>query len=91
MKVIFIIPDGVGIRNYLYSDVIKHLKEKAEIVFWSPLPKEAFTEVIDLHEVEIRIDSLKLPVENILTRFFREAATYARLVYDAGKVDNKAI
>ena len=41
-KVLFIIPDGVGIRNYLYSDIITNLKDKAEIVFWSSLPKEAF-------------------------------------------------
>ena len=44
-KILFIIPDGVGIRNYLYSDVLRHVKEEAEIVFWSPLLEQAFEEV----------------------------------------------
>lgn len=91
MKVLFIIPDGVGIRNYLYSDVITHLKEKADIAFWSPLAKEAFDEILSLHQIRAQIEKIDLPVETAYTRLFREAATYARLIYNADKVKNETI
>lgn len=91
MKVLFIIPDGVGIRNYLYSDVITHLKDKAEIVFWSTLPKGAFAEVVALHQINIEIEPLTIPIEGIYTRLYREAASYARLIYNSKAVRNETI
>lgn len=91
-KILFIIPDGVGIRNYLYSDVIKYLKEQNAIfVFWSTLPKEAFEEVISLHQIEIEYRKIKIPVESLLTRLFRESAVYARLHYNSKKMQNETI
>jgi len=90
-KVLFIIPDGVGIRNYLYSDVIKNLKDQAEIVFWSTLPQEAFDETFALHQVEIEYKRIVLPNENAITRLFRESATYARLVHNAKIQHNETI
>lgn len=90
-KVLFIIPDGVGIRNYLYSDVITNLKDKAEIVFWSSLPKEAFQETFTLHDIQVEYKKIELPAENLLTRLYRESATFARLVYNAKKQNNYTI
>ncbi|MFD0864114.1 hypothetical protein ACFQ1M_18005 [Sungkyunkwania multivorans] len=90
-KVLFLIPDGVGIRNYLYSDVIKHIKENASIVFWSPLAEEAFKEVYELHDIDVEYQQIKLPVENAITRLCREAATYARLNHYAKKMSNPTI
>ena len=35
MKFCFLIPDGVGIRNYLYSDIIKDLTSGSnEVIIW---------------------------------------------------------
>lgn len=90
-KILFLIPDGVGIRNYLYSDVIKHLKNQAAISFWSPIPKEAFAEVQELHKIDIEYKNIKLSPEGIVTRLFREAATYSRLLYNSEKVNNETI
>lgn len=84
-------PDGVGIKNYLYSSLIKHISRNAKITIWSPLPIEAFDEVSDLHNIEISYKKLELQTESKLTRLFREAATYARLKYNASKTDNNTI
>lgn len=90
-KVLFIIPDGVGIRNYLYSDIITNLKDKAEIIFWSSLPKEAFQETFALHDIQVEYKKIELPIENLLTRLYRESATFARLAYNAEKQQNHTI
>lgn len=90
-KVLFIIPDGVGIRNYLYSDVITNLKEEASIVFWSTLPEEAFAEIFKLHAIPVEYRNIKLPIENLFTRFCREATTYARLLVNAKNQANDTI
>jgi len=85
-KVLFIIPDGVGIRNYLYSDLLHQLKE-AEITFLSPLPKKAFQEL----KVDFTYFHLTFSKESFLTRIARETATFARLCYNAEKVKNPSI
>jgi hypothetical protein len=91
MNILFIIPDGVGIRNYLYSDLITHLKEKARLAFWSPLPKEAFDKVLSIHNIKVDYEQISLLREPFIARLFREAATYARLHYNAKKVNNETI
>lgn len=91
-RILFIVPDGVGIKNYLYSKIITFLKEdNVQIVVWSPLPKKVFTEVEDLHNISIEYNYLKLLPEPLLTRLFREAATYARLHYNAQLKNNSSI
>ncbi|WP_296314976.1 hypothetical protein [Winogradskyella sp. UBA3174] len=89
--VVFIVPDGVGIKNYLYSDVLKHVGEFAKITIWSPLPESAFAEVEALHPIELHYKALKLHSESILTRLFRESASYARLCYNAKTTQNDTI
>lgn len=90
-KVLFLIPDGVGIRNYLYSDVLKHLKDESHIAFWSPLPEVAFEEVKTLHKIEVQYKTIKFATEGILTRLFKESSTYARLLYNSRIVKNDTI
>ncbi len=90
-KILFLIPDGVGIRNYLYSDVLKYLKQEADIVFWSPLPEKAFDEVKVSHDINIKYQNIKLLPESLFSRLFREAATYARLKYNSAKIKNLTI
>jgi hypothetical protein len=90
-KVLFLIPDGVGIRNYLYSDVLKNVKTEAKIAFWSPLPENAFDEVKALHQIDIEYKYCKLLPESFFSRIYKEAATYARLKTNAKVVDNPTI
>lgn len=89
--ILFLVPDGVGIKNYLYSEIIKHIKNKAKITIWSPLPIEAFDDVKKLHQIEFGYKHIQLQPESALTRLYREATTYARLKRNAKLKDNPTI
>ena len=90
-KVLFLIPDGVGIRNYLYSAVITRLKDDASVAFWSTLPEKAFQETIELHQIQIDYKQIKLHSESFFTRLWKESSVYARLKFNSQKVDNPTI
>ena len=85
-KILFIVPDGVGIRNYLYSDLIAELKT-SEITILSTLPKEAFYQI----NTDFNYQKLVFEKEGFVTRLFRETATYARLCFNARTVNNPSI
>lgn len=90
-NVVFIVPDGVGIKNYLYSQVISYLKYDADVAIWSTLPQHAFEEVTKLHETDVDYFNLTLHPESIVTRLLREAITNARLRRSAKQLDNKTL
>lgn len=90
-KVLLLFPDGVGIRNYLYSDVVQHLKEHADLIIWFPLPEAAFEEVKTLHNLQFEFKQIKLEPEGIFTRVFRESATFGRLILNSTKTNNDTI
>ena len=48
MKIAFLVPDGVGLRNYLYSDVLTHLKGN-DITIIHKFPKEIVEEIKEAH------------------------------------------
>lgn len=85
-RVLFIVPDGVGIRNYLYSDLISELNS-CKITILSPLPKEAFYQI----NADFDYQKLIFKKEGFITRLFRETATYARLCFNARTVKNPSI
>ncbi len=89
--ILIILPDGVGIRNYLYSDIITHLKKEAQITIWSPLPKEAFKDVETIHNIQVGYKQIQLASESSLGRLYREATTYARLIYNCKSQNNPTI
>lgn len=90
-NILFIVPDSTGIRNYLYSDILSFLKGNSNIFIWSSLPDAVFDAVRDFHNAELQYKSLTLPRENILGRWLRETATFARLNWNAKKVSNPTI
>lgn len=90
-KILFLVPDGVGVRNYLYSDIIAQLKQTATVCVWSSLPKEAFESVEKLHDIKIEHHFLPLKKQSIATKIATESATYARLLSNAKLVDNPTI
>ncbi len=89
--VLILVPDGVGIKNYLYSQILTYLKEDAKISIWSTLPIEAFSDVKDIHNLDFDYKQIVLLPENILTRLYREATTYARLIYNSKLKSNPTI
>ncbi|TVP54157.1 MAG: hypothetical protein EA341_00355, partial [Mongoliibacter sp.] len=80
MKVCFLIPDGVGIRNYLYSDVVKGLIEQGhEVIVWHSLGKELIGQVKDFINVDFEDYDFFHRPELPVVKFVRETAVLARL------------
>lgn len=82
MKVCFLVPDGTGLRNYLYSHVIDHFSPNDEIVVWTALSEEVVGQVANLHGRSIDYLPMELFVEPFLCRLLKESVTYARLRYN---------
>ena len=89
--VVFVVPDGVGVKNYLYSNVLKHVGFQSRVTIWSTLPQSAFEGIKALHQIDFEYRELQLYPENIKTRLLREAATYARLNYNQRVTGNPTI
>jgi hypothetical protein len=92
MKICFLVPDGTGIRNYLYSRLISELPEGTEVVIWHNVSDKAIAETKKIHpEVYITEERIPVYVENIQERILREASTFARLHWSAELVENDTI
>jgi hypothetical protein len=87
MRLLFIVPDGVGVKNYFHSNLIETLEEDFNIQIYTPLHKEVFTSKI----LPENIFKLSFEKESFITRFFRESSTVARLYYNAKLDDNPSI
>lgn len=91
-KICFLIPDGVGIRNYLYSDIIKTLYDQGhEVVIWHALSPK----VVELSSsISGRLPeqkSFKGFGEDMIVQILRESSTYARLVHNSKLTENPTI
>lgn len=91
-KVLFVIPDGVGIRNYLYSDMILILHQAGfEILLMHKLDMELIQLVNDKLKVPIRQIEFQSFPETVVQTFYRESTTFARLKSSAKRKDNPTI
>jgi hypothetical protein len=90
-KVLMIVPDGTGVRNYLYSPLISILKKSSEISILTTLNKEAIDEVSEIHGVNLNFFQFKLQVETPKVKFYRESSRYARLLRSSKLLGNKTI
>lgn len=93
MKILLIVPDGVAVRNYIYSDFIKELKDADfEIVLYHQVPESAINEIKEVRNNDIseivRIPDFK---ENFFSRIIRESIVYARLLQNTKRLKNKSI
>lgn len=92
MKIVIIVPDGVGVKNYLYSSFTNYLKDKnVEIIIFHKLTKKAVEE-IKINKSQIST-FYEIPdfVESPLIRFLRETLAYARLLRNEKVLKNKTI
>ena len=92
-KVLFIVPDGVGIRNYLYSNFVKELqKNNFEIQFYHKISSSAIDEIENTCEYSFKnnkeLSNLK---ETFFLRLYRESSAYARLLYFSRVLENESI
>jgi hypothetical protein len=87
-KIVLLFPDGVGIRNYLYSDVFKGMEE--ELVLFHAFDAKTEQAVKDITSIE---DSLSIPKysESLKEKFLRELICLSRLKYNAKLVNNPTV
>lgn len=92
-KILFVIPDGVGIRNYLFSDLLKILqKQNWEIGFLHALSPQAIEEIKKVHPgLAFREFSFHPYKETLFNRFLRESVSYGRLIHNARITGNPTI
>lgn len=92
MKILILVPDGVGVRNYLFSSFTSGLlKTGNEVLIYHKLSKSAINE-IKKNKPEIK-NFKEIPnfVEKPKARLFRELLTYARLLRNEKVLQNKTI
>lgn len=87
-KIILLFPDGVGIRNYLYSKVFNEVKE--DLVLFHNFDSETIKAIQQATKIngEITIPTYK---ESVKEKFLRELICLSRLYYNAKKVANPVV
>lgn len=84
MKVCFVVPDGVGIRNYLFSPLIGFLKNQGvSLSIWHKLDNDVIRSIEELHGVNLESIPLSCDSEPTFGSLFKEAAVYSRLKRNA--------
>ena len=89
MKIIVIVPDGVGIRNFLFSSLLSKIEKiENEIVLWNAIGK-----AIDKNSSFEEIRRIKFPQykESARAKFFRETASLMRLKHNVRITGNETI
>jgi len=87
-KIALLFPDGVGIKNYLYTNVFK--QDKVDLVLLHNFDSETVTEI---KKQTLLDDDFEIPVykESVTEKFLRELICLARLQFNAKKVDNSSL
>lgn len=92
MRICLLIPDGVGIRNYLYSDLIEILKKEGhQVVLWHSLDSNMIQLVEDRLGFKLEQFKFEHKPNGILVQWLREAGRYARIRLNASKMNNPTI
>lgn len=92
MKFAFLVPDGVGVRNYLYSNLVDQLLELShEIFIWHRLGNVVIKEIRMRVDERVRFGGLVVHREGLLERVMREATAYARLSWNSRRTNNPTI
>ncbi|MEB2785139.1 hypothetical protein [Algoriphagus persicinus] len=94
MKVCLLIPDGIGIRNYLYSDIIPLLTNETgnTVAVWHSLDTVVLNEAEKLHPgVHFESHQFNFYKESPFPRFLRDCVSYARLKVNALANNNPTI
>ncbi|ASB48303.1 glycosyltransferase family protein [Alkalitalea saponilacus] len=91
-KVALFLPDGVGIRNYLFSRLISNLiEQKAQVVLIASLSDKAIEEAEKVHGLKFEVVQIPEYREGILEKFYRELENISRLRVFQRKLKNPTI
>ena len=92
MKILIIVPDGVGVRNYLYSSFVDYLNDgKHEIILYHKISNSAIKEIQKHKPFLNNFEEIPHFVENFKARLLRESIAYARLLQNIDVLNNKSI
>jgi hypothetical protein len=80
MRVLLVIPDGLGIRNFLCTSFIDHLLSNGEVVIWHNLPDTTISQYSRLWKT-VRWERMPAFREGLFERVFRQAKIYAQLYW----------
>ncbi len=91
-KVAIFLPDGVGIRNYLFSGIIKGLIDhKAQLVLIAALSDKAIEEAEKVHGIKFDVVGVPAYREVFREKFLRELENISRLRYFKKRLNNPTI
>jgi len=81
LKYVLVMPNGVGIRNFLCTRFIDLLLESGEVCVWHALPPESIAEFRGLWGERVRWQTLPPIQDGLLERLFRQAKAFAQLYW----------
>tara|TARA_B100000809_G_scaffold105703_1_gene104249 strand:+ start:47738 stop:49129 length:1392 start_codon:yes stop_codon:yes gene_type:complete len=91
-RVAFLLADGVGIRNYLYSNLLKELLEKGvEPILLHDLSNEAIEEIQKHHNYNFTCHKFPEYKETIQQKFLRELISLTRIKFNIRLTDNASL
>lgn len=92
MKILLIVPDGVALRNYIYSSFVGELqKNGVEVMIYHQTSKSALAEIESLHNGISIIKEIPFYSESIFANLLRESLAYARLLRNKKILKNDTI
>ena len=92
MKILLVVPDGVAIRNYIYTSLISKLMDKgAEIQIYHRISNSAIDEINKIYNGKLKFVRISDYSENIIGTIIRETNVYARLLRNKKVLDNETI
>lgn len=87
-SVLLLVPDGIGIKNYLYSDVFKN--SVMEVSLFHNFDDDTLSHISEQLDIKASVVIPKYK-ENIKEKYLRELIHLSRLKYNAQKVKNPTI
>jgi hypothetical protein len=92
MRVLLIVPDGVAVRNYLYSSFIAELeKQGSKVMLYHQISEKAIEEVKFVQPNIVLIKQIPAFIESPKARLWRESNVYARLLRNKKILSNNTI
>lgn len=92
MRILLIVPDGVGVRNYIYSSFIDELQARGdEVIIYHQISNGAIAEIKSVQKNISIIRRIPIYTESYTARLLRESTTYGRILINKKRLDNETI
>ncbi|MDA3616033.1 hypothetical protein [Polluticaenibacter yanchengensis] len=88
-----LLPDGVGIKNYLYSNLLEELnkREQVNVVIFHSSELSNVKSLVNFDKFNVSYIPFRNYREDFKSRFLRESVAYARLKHFTEKLNNPTI